>query len=75
MSRSFKKTPIFGNTKGVSEKLDKRLANRSFRRTTNTCLASGKEPPFNKNQTSDIWGFTKDGKHFWKHAKKEDMRK
>ena len=87
MSRSFKKTPIQGNGRG-SEKLDKRFANRSLRRSTTMALGSECEEellPIMK-EVSDLWSFVKDGKHYFGGLKndvdpyhrkmyKKDMRK
>lgn len=64
MSRSYRKTPIMGWTTAVSEKQDKRKANRAFRRQTKTAIASNKEPPFSIRQVSDVWCFAKDGKGY-----------
>lgn len=75
MSNSYRKVPIFGHTKADTEKGDKRHANRSFRRTSKTLMASGREPLHNINQASSIWDFAKDGKSFWANATVEDMRK
>ena len=75
MSRSYRKTPIFGHACADSEKEDKRQANRSFRRTSKTLLASGKEPLHDVNQASEVWAMAKDGKSYWPDALAEDMRK
>lgn len=64
MSRSRRKTPITGITIAETEKQDKRLANRNFRRKTKICLALDKEPPYTIRETSDIWCFDKDGKQY-----------
>ncbi len=67
MSRSRRKTPIFGIAGGVSEKQDKRKANRKARKKQN----------WNKDlrEVSDNWGFAKDGKRYQQEAEEEDMRK
>lgn len=62
MSRSRRHTPIAGYTTRQSEKQDKRLAARAFRRLTRIRLVAGKEPPVDPNETSDPWTWAKDGK-------------
>lgn len=69
MSRSRKKTKIFGNA-GRSDKTDKRMANRKLRRLVN----SGKYE-LNIRDVSNVWNFSKDGKHYYDNAGEEDMRK
>lgn len=64
MSRSKRKTPIMGITCAKSEKEDKRLANRAFRRRTRQALVVEMEPPFSRHQVSNVWDFAKDGKQF-----------
>lgn len=76
MSKSFRKSKIFGNCGGKrdSEKKDKLISNRSLRRKNKTELKSGKLLT-SKRENSNIWSFKKDGKHYWKDATKKDMRK
>lgn len=62
MSNSYRKTPIGGFTTARSEKQDKRIANRRFRRKTRLAFKADREPPFSIRQVCDIWGFAKDGK-------------
>lgn len=69
MSRCRRKTPIFGNTTTSSEKEDKRIANRAMRRVHNWFKKRGEV----KHTDTWIWG--KDGKHYWKDAPPEAMRK
>jgi len=66
MSRSYRKTPICGNTKAESEKEDKKIANRSFRRKTKMQLInSDEELLFNIRQVCDGRGYySKDGKQW-----------
>lgn len=66
MARSFRKTPISGNTTSPSEKQDKRLANRRWRRRARLALAAGREPPLQR-EASDVWDFDKDGKRWFGH--------
>lgn len=65
MSRSKKKTPIFGNA-GGSEKQDKRIANRKLRRKVNELNKKPDEDvQFPKiKEVSNPWGMSKDGKHY-----------
>lgn len=80
MSRSFKKTPVFGNcghSSRSSEKEDKRLANRRLRHRANQELqewGEDAELPIIR-EISNIWDFKHDGKHYRKNYKLKDMRK
>jgi len=69
MSRSRRKTPIFGNA-GHSEKQDKRLANRMFRRMEKVKIAMEKfeELPLDMNEVMNVWSMSKDGKGYWLDA-------
>lgn len=73
MSRSRRKTPIISNVCGnTSEKMDKRIANRNFRRINKTLIngsliSERLEDIIFVHKTfevSDTWGFNKDGKHY-----------
>ena len=75
MSRSKRKTPVFGHTKSDSEKQDKRLANRRLRRCVKTAITADKEDVPKLREVSDVWSMDKDGKSYWKDAKEKDMRK
>ena len=75
MSRSKKKKPIFGYTTCESEKEDKRITNRKYRRKINQSLISGKEVLPTIREISNIWSFGKDGKHYYKYAESKDLRK
>lgn len=75
MSRSRKKTPIRGITSASSEKDDKRMANRLFRRTTKVQIKKGESPFVDKNEVSNVWSFDKDGKIFLRKPTKKDFRK
>lgn len=69
MSRSYKKTPIYGITNAESEKQDKRIANRRFRRNARQLVKIGKEPPFNIRVVSNAYSFDKDGKQYFSAMK------
>lgn len=60
MSRSRRKNPICGWTCAESEKQDKRLANRAFRRRVKGALATGRIMP-DRREVHNVWTFAKDG--------------
>lgn len=76
MSRSRRKTKKFGHC-GSTEKQDKRLANRAFRRKTRVKLKTEEDPilPVDLDEVSDLWTMSKDGKFFWNDAPEKSMRK
>lgn len=62
MSRSFKKIAIHGVCSG-SDKQDKTLANRKFRRIVKELLKKNiKNLPTKLKEVSNVWSFQKDGK-------------
>ena len=65
MSRSYKHTTISAITTATSEKRDKQLANRRFRRISRHRVKIDKEPLIDLNEISDIWDFQKDGKRYF----------
>lgn len=75
MSRSFKKTPVFGNTTAASEKLDKRRWNHRFRRRSKFCLSKDLEFPEKLSAVSEIHSGDKDGKRYKVNYQNQDMRK
>ena len=52
-------------TTAQSEKRDKQLANRRFRRISKHRVRIDKEPLIDLNEISDIWDFQKDGKRYF----------
>lgn len=69
MSRSLRKTPIFGHTTACSEKQDKRLAHQAERAQVRTRLRSSTDleavEVCSKPQAySNVWDFAKDGKSY-----------
>jgi hypothetical protein len=64
MSRSKRKTPIFGITKAETEKTDKRLANRAYRRHVKTVRFADDELLPHRREMSNVWCFDKDGKRY-----------
>ena len=64
MSRSRKKTPVHGMTTARSEKKDKRLYNRRFRRVSKQALQFNPEQEVlpHLREYSNPWSMDKDGK-------------
>lgn len=75
MSRSRKKTPITGITTAVTEKENKREANRKLRRLNRIKIHKKEYDFFQLREISDVWGFDKDGKKYLKAPDKKDLRK
>ena len=77
MSRSRRKTPIFGITTATSEAEDKRLWHKRLRAKTRDQLKAGPEDPIpvDHREVSDPWGMAKDGRRYWKNATKKSLRK
>lgn len=75
MSRSYRKTPIFGYTTATSEKFDKQKANRRFRRKINVEVQQGKEHFTLRRRQTTAWDMHKDGRRYYKNCKPEWMRK
>lgn len=75
MSRSIRRTPIFGFTTAKSEKQDKRKWNRRFRKVCKKLIQLETEAPVKLAGVTNIWDGAKDGRHYWKGATKKDMRK
>lgn len=76
MSRSYRHLPIIGMTTACSEKEDKRLANRAFRRANALKIDNphGIYPAL--REYSDPWGWSKDGKMWFEPEKyPKSMRK
>jgi hypothetical protein len=70
MSRSFKKSPVSGWTTAMSEKKDKRLANRRLRKASGERIGRYMKNDLDAlvmpmlREVSNVWGFSKDGKHY-----------
>lgn len=75
MSRSVRKTKIFGNATNVSEKQDKRRWNRTFRKISKELVRLEKEAPIKIQGVTDVWDGAKDGKRYYRNATNKDMRK
>jgi len=67
MSRSYKKTPIFGHTTCKSEKEDKRINNRTFRSRERELINMERydDCPIKMNEVRSVWSMGKDGKSYW----------
>ena len=65
MSRSYKKTPICGLTTAKSDKEDKRLANRLFRRASRNRIKSNRELFYRLKEVCNVWDFAKDCKIYY----------
>lgn len=81
MSRSRRKTPIFGNASGPdSEKESKHYANRKQRSRSNQMIKESKDYeelnfPIEKEIFDMEWDGRKDGKYYKLNANEKDMRK
>lgn len=75
MSRSKRKTPIFGITTATSEKLDKRRWNKTFRRIAKNHITKQKELPHKIAAVTDVWDGNKDGKRYLRNYNAKEMRK
>lgn len=64
MSRSRKKHPAGGWTTAISDKQDKRLSSRAWRRLVRVALAKGQEPPHEK-EIRNPWNWDKDGRQWF----------
>ena len=83
MGKSFRKTLIIGNAgKHVSEKIEKREANRVIRKHTKNLLKSldlddvDSFYDIDKRECSNVWSMNKDGKsYFGDWSNKEEIEK
>lgn len=75
MSRSLRKTKIFGYTTAETEKQDKRRWNRVFRKVSKNQIRLDKEAPIKIQDVTNVWDGAKDGKQYYNRANKKDMRK
>lgn len=72
MSRSSRNNPAGGITTANSEKHDKRVANRRFRRKTRLAIRHEREPPASPRQISNVWCWAKDGKRWFGYHPEEE---
>jgi len=86
MSRSIRKTKIFGNVGSLchaSEKKDKKLFHKMYRSLEREIVRKIEQGAvdsenvvfFNEEETMDVWSMDKDGKHYWEDVEEKDMRK
>lgn len=75
MSNSIKKTKIVGFTTSESEKAEKRVANRKYRRTVKQKVKLGNEEFPKIRELSNVWCFSKDGKKYYPELSAKDLRK
>lgn len=74
MTRSFRKTPIFGNGNAPSDKPFKTAEHQRERRRVKISLGKGCDPEHPKT-FGNPWNADKDGKRYWRNAGPEVMRK
>ena len=76
MSRSRRKTPIFGNAIARSEKEDKRISSGIFRARARVQIANEDEVVIEKpREALNPYSMSKDGKNYWLGAGSRHMRK
>lgn len=75
MTRSRRKTPIFGNAMADSEKDFKQQEHQRERSAVRDALKVDDTAIPAPKKFGSPWAGPKDGKHFWKRAKEKDMRK
>ena len=75
MSRSRRKTPIFGITTSESEKRFKQHEHQRERAAVRSVLRDEPEVLPDPKEFGNPWGGPKDGKLYWKGAKPSNMRK
>ena len=78
MSRSRRKTPIFGHTTAKSDHIWKKLVARRLRHRVRQYLAATLDGDRFAGRPWDLdsdWSSQKDGKHWWGKAGPKDMRK
>lgn len=76
MSRSRRKTPIFGYANADSEAPDKRTWHSRMRHRERQALHSADDYDGHlttvRDQVSSAWNMAKDGKHFWDAKSREE---
>ena len=75
MSRSYIKNKIVGYTKKETEKRDKTIANKRYRRLVKVRIAKRSEILPLIREVSNFYQFDKDGKHYYAGMTKLEMRK
>lgn len=75
MSRSKRKTPIFGCTKSGTNKYAKQIGNRRYRTAVKQAIRNEKETLPELDEIFNAWDTPADGKHYWTEATAKAMRK
>lgn len=79
MTRSLRKTPVFGNTYAKSEKIGKKIWHGRFRAKERTALASTKDlaehMPTTVRDASNVWSLEKDGRWYGRPARLDAITK
>ena len=66
MARSYRRTPIAGNTGADSDKVSKRRAGRALRSSVRRALAAGDHEVLpHAREICSMWSFPKDGKSWF----------
>lgn len=69
LSKSIRKTPIFGHTSATSEKKDKQILNRAMRSKNKQLIKTTTDwdefIPFEKDDIMSTWEMEKDGKSYF----------
>ena len=78
MSRSYRKTPIFGDTTCRSEKQEKKQWHKALRAKERVAQALLSQEnldshiPLHENQIGNVWLMGKDGHSYWSKSSYED---
>ena len=76
MSRSLRKTPIFGYASADSEAADKRIWHSRMRHRERQALRSAEDIDAHlttvRDDVSSTWNMAKDGKHWWTDKSREE---
>lgn len=77
MGKSIRKTPIMGHTKARSEKKDKQLTHKKFRRHNKLAIKAGRLERIWDEMTEayNTWSMAKDGKGYVRNPEPKWMRK
>lgn len=76
MSRSRRKTPVFGTATKATERRDKQLWHRRWRARERTAWArtlregQADHVPVDYREVSDVWTMDKDGHFYWSRARR-----
>lgn len=79
MSRSYRKTPIFGNTTCRSERQDKKQWHKALRAKERVAQAAlspenlESHMSLHENQVGNVWSMGKDGRQYWSESSRKEM--